>query len=384
MKKKVLIVAPYCTLPGDDRFNRFLYMAQILADENEVTLVTSTFMHHEKMHRKKQIFNVNFNIVELHEKGYKRNISFERIISIKYFTKMFNNWFINNNNFNFIISAFPLIGTNEIISKYRKKSNFKYILDIQDVWPESIKSAIPIMQYYPRQFLPYTRLVNKIYKSADVILAVSNTYLNRALEVSTPVFSKVLFIGSDFDLIKNAKEFIFTNNNIKLFYIGAMGPSYDILTIIKATNLLVSQGEAVELHLFGTGDKIEEFKKISSSNIIFHGQIPYQEMFSKIKSCDIALNALTKNASQSITNKLSDYLSLGCPIINSSENEEVASILKNKISSNYEAGSVRSFCNAFNEIKKNIEKNVDWIPDNRFNRKETYKIIKEILDLKYD
>ena len=39
-KKHILLVAPYVTFPDEMGMNRFIYLANLLADEFDVTLVT--------------------------------------------------------------------------------------------------------------------------------------------------------------------------------------------------------------------------------------------------------------------------------------------------------------------------------------------------------
>ena len=50
-------------------------------------------------------------------------------------------------------------------------------------------------------------------------------------------------------------------------------------------------------------------------------------MMSVAKGCDISVNAIHSYAMQSITNKLSDYMALQKPILNSQVNDEVAEVL---------------------------------------------------------
>ena len=44
-KKHILLVAPYVTFPDEMGMNRFIYLANLLADEFDVTLVTSRYCH---------------------------------------------------------------------------------------------------------------------------------------------------------------------------------------------------------------------------------------------------------------------------------------------------------------------------------------------------
>lgn len=377
--KKILIVAPYCSLPGDKPFNRFLFMAKLLSENgHKVTLVTSCFVHQEKKFRDRRVFSEKFDIQQLSERGYSTNLCVKRVFSINDFTKNFSIWFDANHDFDVVISAYPLIGTNLAIVKRKSAFNFKYILDVQDVWPESIASAVPLFRFIPKRILPFSKQADIVYKNADAIVAVSSTYLERALEASSTKLFEVLYIGAEFNRIKQVRPHLFRSKKIRMFYIGALGPSYDIETVILACNRLHKEGLPVELHIMGIGKELEFYKKIAGDSVVFHGQVPYEKMFGIMKGCDIALNAVTSNATQSVTNKLSDYLAIGCPIINSSNNKEVLTLLDNRNATHYTPGSVSSFCSAFHALTPSLcEK---WVPDYRFDREKTYRIMLSVIN----
>lgn len=55
-RKRVWIVAPFTTLPGEPGFNRFTYLAEKMSDRMDVTLWTSRFSHHLKKVRRLNAF----------------------------------------------------------------------------------------------------------------------------------------------------------------------------------------------------------------------------------------------------------------------------------------------------------------------------------------
>ncbi|PSJ79561.1 glycosyltransferase, partial [Neisseria iguanae] len=108
--------------------------------------------------------------------------------------------------------------------------------------------------------------------------------------------------------------------------------------------------ENVELHIMGGGPDAEQLKQYEHASIKFYGYIPYAEMISIAKGCDISVNAIHSYAMQSITNKLSDYMALQKPILNSQVNDEVADVLKLLPHANYRSGDVESFVQAARTI----------------------------------
>lgn len=62
-----------------------------------------------------------------------------------------------------------------------KINNVRFIIDIQDLWPEAFKMVFKLPIVSDIVFAPFNFLANGIYKRADEIIAVSDTYVNRAL-----------------------------------------------------------------------------------------------------------------------------------------------------------------------------------------------------------
>lgn len=382
MKRNILLLAPYCSLPGEQKFNRFLYLAELLSVQYNVTLVTSSFRHYDKLQRIDEFPKQKFDIVKIYEPGYVDNVSLKRVYSHRVFLNNFIGWFDDNSKgFDVVYSAYPLIGTNVFLAKNKSSLNYKLIIDIQDVWPEAIASAFPIVASIPISFLPFTKQANYCYKNADGLVAVSKTYLDRALAVSSPIASEVVYIGSDSTKIDEAPKRELAGDNIKLIYIGSLGYSYDVRTVVCGVNNLVNKGYRVEFHVVGGGKQEAKLKEIAGTNIHFHGFVAFDEMVSLIKGCDLGVNALVGSAPQSITNKLSDYFSIGVPMLNSQKTPELLTLLEHHPHINYEAGDIKS-CEL--AIKKFIETETlqTFTPNKLFYRKNSYpKIINMVESL---
>ena len=121
---KILIVAPFASLPDEPYFNRFLYLANRLAAAHDVTLLTSQFRHFDKCFRLNDFYKENFDIKLIRETGYRKNISLMRIFSHWQFSINFAKWFKEAQkeiHYDLVYSAFPLIGHNIFLAKYKKK-----------------------------------------------------------------------------------------------------------------------------------------------------------------------------------------------------------------------------------------------------------------------
>ena len=95
------------------------------------------------------------------------------------------------------------------------------------------------------------------------------------------------------------------------------------------------------------GDGPERFylQKISNANILFHGFLDYKDMLRIAKKSDYLVNPIKDGASQSVTNKLSDYILLSKPIISSQDSIEIKSFFDDNSYLIYKAGDVQDLTN---------------------------------------
>nr|CCA45421.1 hypothetical protein NMALPHA522_1880 [Neisseria meningitidis alpha522] len=173
----------------------------------------------------------------------------------------------------------------------------------------------------------------------------------------------------------------FRSKTTRLFYLGTLSYSYDVETVCKGVRKLLDDGENVELHIMGGGPDLEKLKQYENRAIKFYGYLPYSEMMSIAKGCDIAVNAIHSHAMQSVTNKLSDYMALQKPILNSQTNAEVLSLLNLLPHENYRSGDVDSFVQAAKDIlkRKNDPVQSDEIV-RRFRRDISYRKIVNLIE----
>jgi len=348
---KLLIVAPFCSLPDEPYFNRFLYLAFMLSGQYDITLMVSGFRHFDKVQRIKRSFNeYNINVVYIDEPGYSSNVGLARIYSHAVFCRNFERWMADGFEYDVVYSAFPLIKTNIILSRFKRLYHFKLIIDVQDVWPESISSVLPIFGKLPCNLIPFSSRANRAYAAADTLVAVSRTYLDRALRAAkdgTPC--EVVYLGSSFESL-SARDRPADRKVFRLVYLGTLSYSYDVKTVIRAVGALENEGTRVELHILGGGPFEDELKIIACGSVFFHGFLGFEEAMEFMQTCDAAVNCISAGASQSVTNKLSDYLAMGIPLLNSQCNPEVLQLLEGVDHENYDSGSIKSFKLAFRRL----------------------------------
>lgn len=269
----------------------------------------------------------------------------------------------------------------------------KYIVDVQDLWPESFCMAIknPLLQ---KGFLPMTRYVNKAYAAADGAFAVSQTYVKRVLKVNAKVKSGLdVFLGNDGELFDEGREKYLVkrnDNELWLCYIGSMSTSYDINCVIDALAIIKAKGiNNIRFVLIGKGEKYDEFKQYAQKKEVlcdFVGFKPYHEMVGLMCACDMVVNPIVKGSAASIINKVGDYAMSGLPVINSQECQEYRDLIeKYQCGINVKCGDAADMAKAIEilafdkALREAMGRNAIKLGKEKFDRRYTYgKIADEI------
>lgn len=359
----LIIVAPFTSVPGEFKFNRFLLLANLFSNIYNVTLITSNYNHNDKMHNRlhSYVVNDNLEIICLNEIGYKKNISIKRFLSHIHFTL---NFFLflkkNKNKFHNskVIGAYPLIFPLFFLAFYRIKYKYKLIIDINDIWPQAFGHLLPKFCRFILDSNFINMISHYIFKRADAISSVSETYLKYGIKVNPCVESYVLYLGGDKKIIDIcSNENGINKNEINFSYIGALGTSYDLKTCILAFNKFNSfYDKKIYFHLIGDGPERFYLQKISNANILFHGFLDYKDMLRIAKKSDYLVNPIKDGASQSVTNKLSDYILLSKPIISSQDSIEIKSFFDDNSYLIYKAGDVQDLTNKIEQGLKYFSK----------------------------
>ena len=397
---RILMIAEYCTLPFEGGNSRFTYLLdKINYEKNDVELITTVFRHGTKKNRdikKIDLDAFKYKLTLLDEPGYKKNVSLKRIYSHKVLAKNLKNY-LNTLDYkpDVIYCSVPSLDFAQVAVKFANKNNIRFILDIQDLWPEAYKMVVRIPIINDIIFYPLTKKANYIYSHADEIVAVSETYVNRALEVNNKVNKGLsVFLGTNlkyFDECKEKNKKDFKDGIIRIAYIGTLGHSYDIKSIIDAIKILNDRGISnIKFVIMGSGPLKKEFENYAKEQDVdckFTGQLEYQKMVALLCSCDIAVNPITHGAAQSIINKVGDYAAAGLPVLNTQECVEYRDLIDNyRCGLNCENGNIQDIADKLEKLiedeklRKNMGEGNRKLAEEKFDREKTYKQIIELIE----
>ena len=406
----IWLVNPFDPLPGESfRPGRYAFMAKMLSEKNhKVTWWTSNFFHVTKQYRCSGAdslkINTNLTVKMISTPSYRNNVSFARLYNHYIYGKRFEYEAIRVNSSNkpdVILASLPPIDSAAAAIRVSKKLGSKVIIDIQDLWPEIY--LFPFPDYTkPVIRLMLNRLFKKtdsIYNNADALIAVSNTYLNRGLQVcKNPKPGLVLHLGIDlkfFDSEIMTKNFSPTKKNKEIWitYIGTLGKTYDLDTILKAAHHFLSKGKQnLKFIIAGSGPEYSRLKNISIKrniyNIVFTGHLEYPGLVYLLKLSTIGLNAFAPFAPQTFPNKICDYLTAGLSIINSIPGELQKVLDENQAGLYYKAGDMSSLVEAIEYIihikgeRQEMGINARRLAEQNYDRNKIYpKIIPFIEEL---
>lgn len=376
--------------------SRFVYLAKLFAksDENNVEIITSDFNHIKKERFNKVGELTGVKITTCHEPGYYKNVCLKRFNSHKKLSKNIKDYLEKRKKPDVIYVAIPSLTVAEVCANYCKKNNIKFIIDVQDLWPEAFRMVFNIPIISSILFYPMKKKADYIYSIADKIVAVSETYCNRALKANKKVDKGITaFLGTDlkyFDECKNKNKVEFNDNIIRVAYIGTLGYSYDIISVMKAIKLLNDKGiKNIKFIIMGDGplkSNFENFAKEHDINCEFTGRLEYEKMVGLLCACDIAVNPIKSGSAGSIINKVGDYAAAGLPVINSQKSKEYRELIEEyKAGINVKNENMCDIADKIENLIKDSEKRKKLGDGNRnmavdkFDRKNNYKKVKELI-----
>lgn len=362
----VLIISEFCEDFSNTDNDRFFYIAKMLAHSCDVEIVTSSFRHTTKCRRDKAAEEWPFKITFIEEPGYPKNVCLQRFYSHYIWGNNVLKYIRQRQKPDVIYCAVPSLTGPNLIAKYCERNHIRFVIDVQDLWPEAFKMIVNVPVISQIGFAPFNVLANGIYKRADAICAVSDTYVARALKVNNKcVKGTTIYLGTNlrtFDrnarlnpiLEKGADE-------IWIAYCGTLGSSYELSVVIDALSLL--KDDRLKFIIMGDGPRKTEFESYAASkgiNCIFTGRLRYDQMCGLLVACDMTVNPIAHRAAQSIINKHADYAASGLPVVSTQESDEYRALIDK-----YQMGF-----NCKNSDPKDIAQKIKILADDKELRKK--------------
>lgn len=393
----IVILAHYASVAAGMSNGRFTELAQMLSKKHLVEIVTSDFDHGRKSKIQLAHCRLPYKITLLHEKGYPKNICFQRFYSDYIFGKSVKKYLKTRKKPDVIYCAVPSLAAPYQAAKYCDKHSVRFIIDIQDLWPEAFEMVFRVPVLSKIAFAPFRYLANKIYAAADEIVAVSETYANRALQVNSKCEKgHSVYLGTRLEkydaLQAGAISYQKQEGECWIGYVGTLGHSYDLTCVMDALNILYHQKKIsnIRFMVMGRGPLQEKFQQYAEQldiPVTFTGMLPYEQMVPMLCACDIAVNPIMHGAAQSIINKVGDYAAAGLPVVNTQECPEYRNLVTDyNMGINCKNGDAQGMATAFErlinqpELRAEMGRNNRRLAEERFDRGTTYQKIVSLVE----
>lgn len=384
-----ILVSAFANINGESNSRVLSIFNQI---QTEKKVITTDFNHVTKSYYVPGDAD-NDKQMLLHVPAYSKNISPMRIWSHLVFAWKLRNYLRSlTEKPKSIYCTMPTSASAYICARYCKKNGVKFVIDVIDLWPESLLPFVKGEAIIKVMLAPWTYLTRYAYKSADVILGESVKYAQEAKRFNNNAEVYPLYLGVDMGIVEKVKEQqpVKTEkpeNEIWIAYAGSLGTSYDFNTLLEAVNSIHGKYQ-YKLWLVGDGVRHEEIADYIATNGLnaeITGFVPYKQLLGYLSYCDIVVNIFRNNTKVVYSYKFNDYVSMGCFVLNSLEGETAEMVDKYAIGRNFNFND-----KPLQEVLKDVldnwnfysgwRKNCQRLIDEKLDKSKIYTVVKDIFD----
>ncbi len=382
---------------------RAMNLANFLVSRgHKVIIWSSNFYHQKSKHRfnkDKTIRISNLLTIELvSSPGYKNNISIFRlydhfILGIRFLKKLKNRKDIPDIGF----IGFPPMEVAYFVSRWFKRKQIKYFVDVKDPWPDHLVDAFPkkIKSIIKIIFLPYYLITSLTFRDSDGISAITKSFLDWSLELSDRKKNRNDFVfplvsmpydekyDQKLKSLEWAKRIVKNDASINIFFVGTIGKSFNFEPVLKAAEFFDTKLKKINFIICGDGElkKSAEDKSSSLQNVFFTGWINRSQINALANVCNLSIAPYINNDTfkNTISNKMIDYLSLGLPILTSIDGSGVSDLRDNNTAIIYDENDYKTLVNILEELLLDLQliNKMRTSALETFNTNYSYKIVFE-------
>lgn len=337
---RVWIVNPFDNLPLEGyRPMRFWLMAEAFARAGHaVTYWTADFSHANKAPRQllPDAPQPPFVVRQLHEPPYARNVSLRRLWAHRCWAKAWGRSAAVEPAPDLIVMSSPPLAIGAEVRRLATKTGAKIIVDVMDDWPGTFERVVP--QFF---LMPLRRLAKKNYLAATAITVVSDRYADLVREYGYrgPVRRFYHGIALDAPPPANGRE------ALSLIYLGNLGRTYDLTTVIEGLAFL----PGATLEVAGEGEQLPALKELARTTgapVRFHGYLAGDALTQVLARGAIGIVPMAPASCVGIPYKFADYTRQGLAIVSSLGGESGKLLARYGAGSAYRGGDPQSFAAA--------------------------------------
>ncbi len=360
---------------------------------DNVFAVTTDFNHGKKQYCSESDIAFLTNRIRLHVPAYKKNLSFGRIYSHLKFALSLKKYLKNlENHPDLVYCAMPTSSAAYIAGKYCKKYKIPFVIDVIDLWPDSLIPIVPFKKMIDIMVSPWRFMTHKAYKMADYISGESKKYSEIAHVHNPLVPHSYTYLGVDnstiIQLIAESNVMIKKpDNEIWIAYGGSLGQSYDFDVILKGLKMLQEKKFPYKMWFVGDGEKagyINEYAQKYNLNAEITGRLAYKDLLKYLSYCDIAINSFKEGTLVVHSYKFNDYVATGCFVLNNLPGETAQMIDNYKIGYNFNSKTFNKMLYKaivnWSTIKLDLSRNIIKLINSELDTASIYKRLKQDID----
>lgn len=198
------------------------------------------------------------------------------------------------------------------------------VCDIQDLWPDSLRTTGMINNERAIKFIG--GLCQWVYKRCAHIVVLSPGFKKKLVHSGVPE-AKVSVIpnwcdenSASIDKIPDINWSVF-ESHFTFVFAGNVGPAQDMDTVLNAAKLVFQRDPLVAFVIVGAGIDLKRLKTRvideSIGNVVFIGQLSFEEIGSVLKKANVLLVHLKKDPLFDITipSKIQSSMAAGKPLL---------------------------------------------------------------------
>lgn len=242
-----------------------------------------------------------------------------------------------------------------------------WIMEVRDLWPESIKNVDAINDGFAIKYLEWEE--KRCYKKAKGIVTVTDTFKKVIEKKGIHDKFKVVKNGANLELFAPKQKNIALlkklglDNKFLIGYIGTHGMAHKLDFIIESASKI----EDNEIHFLFIGAGAEKgkivklAKKLKLNNVTFLDPVPKSEIVDYLSLIDVALIPLKRSElfKTVIPSKIFESAAMQKPILLGVDGESRGIIEKYKAGLYFEPESEKDFLKKLKMMKENRQEYVD-------------------------
>lgn len=355
---QIWIFNPFDAIPGEDSKFRYWSLAEALvARGHAVVWWSSDFSHRTKTYRRSDIgdrrseledgkteslgkldcasglsplaSDLPFELRLVKTPAYAKNVSLARIRSHRAWGQQLQADAIAAVDSGtlpkpdlILASTPPLEGPTAALA-LKQRFGCRVVTDVMDAWPDTLLQACPGWARGLGRLLlkSYERMLEGACLKSDAVSAQSHQFADYARAHGAKGAIHVCYLGGSRLVEPSDLPAAGHESGVRLIYLGAMGRSYDLKTLVEAVQSMRAAGRSVELLMVGDGPQRAALEALKVAGVRWTGYLQGEALHAELQAADLGVVPFIPESGVAVPYKVGDYLGAGLPVLSTIEGE---------------------------------------------------------------